>query len=56
MKVKVEMNSYCNTYGLTKDEKVQTSQGDCKDLEEMEVNQEQLKDMIDKCVNIKSIE
>ena len=50
------MNSYCNTCGLTKDEKVQTRQGDCKDLEEMEVNQEQLKDMIDKCVNIKSIE
>lgn len=54
--VKVDYDSYCNAYGLSKDEKVRTSWGDCKDWEKMEVTPEQLKDMIDKCVNIKFVE
>lgn len=36
--------------------KYEQVKGDCKYWEEMEANPEQLKDMIDKCVNIKSIE
>ena len=55
MKVKVDYDSYCNAYGLIKHKKVLSSWGDCKDWEEMEVTPEQLKDMIDRCVNIKSI-
>ena len=55
MKVKVDYNSYCDAYGLIH-EKVRTSWGDCRNWEEMEVTPEQLKDMIDKCVNIKNID
>ena len=66
-KCKVVINTCYGGFGLSdeavlwleqnaKDEKVRTSQGDCKDWEEMEVNPEQFKDMIDKCLNIKSIE
>lgn len=54
--VMVEMNSYCNAYGLTKDEKVRTSWGDCKDWEEMVVTREQLVDMINKCVKLSIVE
>ena len=55
MKVKVDYDSYCAAYGL-KQEIAQTSWNDCKNWEEMEVTSEQLKDMIDKCVNIKFVE
>ena len=55
MKVKVDYDSYCDAYGL-KQEIARTSWGDCKNWEEMEVTTEQLKDMIDKCVNIKNID
>lgn len=54
--VKVEMNSYCNAYGLSKDEKVRTSWGDCKDWEEMKVTKDELVDMINKCVRLSIVE
>lgn len=55
MKVKVDYDSYCIAYSL-KQEIVRTSWVDCKNWVEMEVTSEQLKDMIDKCVNIKIVE
>ena len=55
MKVKVDYDSYCNAYGL-KQELSRISWNDCKNWVEMEVTSEQLKDMINKCVNIKTID